>query len=120
MAKVYKPGFFYIKSAILKQEVAMNIKTCLVYCEDGVQYSPQEILLFYEADAEIDLGAHLVKKVFGGEVVKVKRNILGNGQAKQIESGTGNGSPDNSNPSEKIPDVSGNSAESKGGEFDIY
>ena len=73
MAKTYKPGFFYINSAILKQEVAMNIKTCRVYCKDGVRYSPQEILLFYEAGAEIDVGTHLVKKVFGGEVVKVEQ-----------------------------------------------
>jgi hypothetical protein len=82
MAKTYKPGFFYFKSAILKQEVAMNIKTCRVYCEDGVQYSPQEILLFYEADIKCDVGVHLVKKVFGGEVIKVERNAERNSQTK--------------------------------------
>jgi hypothetical protein len=120
MAKTYKPGFFYINSAILKQEVAMNVKTCRVYCEDGVLYSPQEILLFHEADTEIDVATHLVKKVFGGEVVKVERNIHGNGQAIQIESGKGNGSLDNSNSGEKIPDAVGSGTESKNGELDIY
>jgi hypothetical protein len=120
MAKTYKPGFFYIKSEILKQEVAMNIKTSRVYCEDGVQYSPQELLLFYEANTQIDVGAHLVKSVFGGEVIKVERNVYGNGQAKPVESGRGNGPPDNSNPGEKIPETAGNSQAMRPGEPDIY
>ena len=120
MAKTYKPGFFYINSAILKQEVAMNVKTCRVYCEDGVQYSPREILLFYEADCEIDVGIHLVKKVFGGEVVKVERNIRGNGQAKQIESGKGNADDNNGNPGEKMAGTNGNGEAKGNGELDIY
>jgi hypothetical protein len=120
MAKTYKPGFSYIKSAILKQEVAMDIKTGRVYCEDGARYSPREILLFYEADTEIDVGTHVVKKAFGGEVIKIERNIHGNGQTKQIEGGTGNGSPDNSDTHKEIQGTNRNGAGAGNGELDIY
>jgi len=34
-----KPGFIYMKSEILKQEIAMSEKTGRVYCEDKVQYA---------------------------------------------------------------------------------
>jgi hypothetical protein len=120
VAKVYKPGFNYYKSKILKQEVAMNKKTGWVYCEDGVRYSPQEILLSYEGNCEVDIGTHLVKKVFAGEIVRIERNIPGNDQAKQIESGTTNSSPDNSSTGKEIPGTNGNGTGSKDGELDIY
>jgi hypothetical protein len=120
MAKVYKPGFNYYKSNILKQEIAMNKNTGWVYCEDGVRYSPQEMLLFYEANCEVDIGTHLVKKVFSGEVVRIERSIRGDNQAKQIESGTSNSKPDNSSAGKEIPGTNGNGAGSKDGELDIY
>jgi hypothetical protein len=120
MAKTYKPGFFYLKSAILKQEVAMDIKTCRIYCEDGVQYSPREILLFYDADIEIDVGTHLVKKVFDGEVIKIERNVCGNGQTKPVESGEGNATNNNASPGEKMADTNGNGKAQGNGELDIY
>jgi hypothetical protein len=109
-----------MKTEILKQEIAFNKKTGRVYCEDGAKYSPHEILLFYEAGASIDVGVHVVKHVFSGEVIKVERNLCGNGQTKQIESGTGNGLPDNTNPGEKIPGANGVGAKNEGGELDIY
>jgi hypothetical protein len=43
MAKEYKPGFVYIYSELLKQEVAMNKKTGKVYCEDKTVYGPEEM-----------------------------------------------------------------------------
>jgi hypothetical protein len=120
MAKTYKPGFLYLKSGNLKQEIAMNEKTGRVYCEDGAQYSPQEILLFYEAGMEIDAGAHVVKRVFNGEVIKIERNVGTNGQAKQIKGGGGTDTPDNTNPGEKIPGTNGAGAADGSGELDIY
>jgi hypothetical protein len=120
MAKEYKPGFNYYKSNILKQEIAMNKNTGWVYCEDGVRYSPQELLLFCEAGCEIDIGTHLVKRVFAGEVIKIERNIRGDNQAKQIEGGTTNGKPDNSTSGKEIPDTNGDGTGSKDGELDIY
>lgn len=120
MAKTYKPGFVYYKSEILKQEIAMNKKTGWVYCEDRAQYSPHEILLLYEADVEIDVGTHIVKRVFQGEVIKVERNVGTNGQAKQIESGGGADTPSNTNPGEKIQGANGVGAGGANGELDIY
>jgi hypothetical protein len=76
--------------------------------------------LFYEGNCEVDIDTHLVKKVFAGEVVRIERNIRGNGLAKQIESGTTNSAPDNSNPGKKILDTNGTGAGGEGGELDIY
>ncbi|MDR2097677.1 MAG: hypothetical protein LBP37_04075 [Spirochaetaceae bacterium] len=98
----------------------MNKKNGQVYCEDGVQYSPQEIILLYDTNTEIDIGVHLVKKIFAGEVIKVERDIQGDSQAKQIESGTSNSTPGDTNPGEKIPDTNGNGAGRRSGELDIY
>jgi hypothetical protein len=120
MAKVYKPGFIYMKSKILKQEVAMNEETNRVYCEDKVEYSPQEILLFYEAGMKVDVGAHLVKKVFEGEVVKIGRTMGTNGQAKPNESGGGASSVDGKNTAQEIQGTNAISAGSTSGELDIY
>jgi hypothetical protein len=120
MAKTYKPGFVYYNSENLKQEIAMNRKTSRVYCEDGAQYSPQEMLLFYEAGIEIDAGVHIVKRVFNGEVIKIERNVGAEGQAKQIESGTGNADDNNGNPGEKMADTNRNGTEQGNGELDLY
>jgi hypothetical protein len=120
MAKTYKPGFLYFNSENIKQEIAMNKKTGRVYCEDGAQYGPQEMLLFYEAGIEIDVVTHVVKRVFKGEVIKIERNMGTNDQAKQIESGGGADTSGNSNPGEKIPGANGNGAGGTSGEPDIY
>jgi hypothetical protein len=120
MAKTYKPGFVYIKSEILKQEIAMNKKTGRVYCEDGAQYSPNEMLLFYEAGVEVDVGTHVVKRIFEGEVVKIERNVGTNSQTKQVESGTRNSIPNNSSSNKKIQGANGVSAADGNGELDIY
>jgi hypothetical protein len=68
MPKEFKPGWEYIYTEILKQEIAVNIKTGKVYCEDGTVYSPEEIKIMDTAMQEIPPEVHLVKKVFGGEI----------------------------------------------------
>ena len=73
MPKEFKPGFIYIKSEILKQEVALSEKTGWVYCEDGVKYSPQEIDILAEAGAVINLETHKVKKEIGRDIVDIKQ-----------------------------------------------
>jgi hypothetical protein len=98
----------------------MNEKTGRVYCEDGAQYSPEEMLLFYEAGMELDVGMHVVKRIFNGEVVKVERNVGTNGQAKQIESGGGADTPNNTNPGEKIPGTNATGAANASRELDIH
>jgi hypothetical protein len=120
MAKTYKPGFIYMKSNPLKQEIAMNIKNGRVYCEDGAQYSPQEILLFYEAGVEIDAVTHVVKRIFNGEVVKIERKMGTNDQTKPVEIGSGAGATNGSNPGEKIQGANGNGSPGTNGELDIY
>jgi hypothetical protein len=70
MAKEFKPGWNYFYSAELKQEVAVNIKTGLAYCEDKTMYKPEEIKIMDNAKQKITLEVHLVKKVFGGEIVE--------------------------------------------------
>ena len=44
-----------------------------VMTADKVRYSPAEVSRLSEAGVEISLGAHLVKKVFQGEIVGVER-----------------------------------------------
>jgi hypothetical protein len=115
MAKTYKPDFIYIKSDLLKQEVAVSKKTGWVYCEDEVKYSPQEMEIIRRAGGVLDAATHAVKKIIGGEVVKIER--LAN---KTSESGHGAGSVHNTDTGKKISGVSGNSAESGQGELEIY
>jgi hypothetical protein len=68
MPKEFKPGWEYLYSSTLNQEIAVNIKTGRVYCEDGTEYKPEELAIMDRAKQEIDLGVHLVKKAFGGEI----------------------------------------------------
>lgn len=74
MAKEYKPGFMYIKSDLLKQEVAFSKKTGYLYCEDGVEYSPLELEILDKAGCQITMAEHNVKKHIGGNIVEVKKN----------------------------------------------
>jgi hypothetical protein len=69
---------------------------------------------------EIDAGTHVVKRVFNGEVIKIERKVGTNGRAKQVESGSGADTPDNTNPGEKIPGINGDGAADSSGELDIY
>jgi hypothetical protein len=119
--KERQPGFIYMKSEALEQEIAFSEKSGWVFCEDGIRYSPGEIKIMKDGGQDIiTLGVHNVKKVFNGEVVKVERNIRGNGQAKSIESGTGNGIHDTTNPGEKISDANRAGQGCGGGELDIF
>jgi hypothetical protein len=69
MPKEFKPGWTYIKSNDLKQEVAVNIKTGLVYCEDRTVYKPEEIEIMKKAGQKITAEIHRVKRFFKGEIV---------------------------------------------------
>jgi hypothetical protein len=70
MPKEFKPGWTYIKSNDLKQAVAVNIKTGLVYCEDRTVYKPEEIDIMKKAGQKITAEIHRVKRFFKGEIVK--------------------------------------------------
>ena len=68
----HKPGFTYIYSEPLQQEIAYSDKTGKVYCSDGVQYSLDEIEQIKKTYGEIPLEVHLIKKHFGGTIVNVE------------------------------------------------
>jgi hypothetical protein len=69
MPKEFKPGWEYIYTDVLKQEIAVSKKTGKVYCEDGVIYSPEEIKIMDSVKQPIAPGVHHVKKIFEGEIV---------------------------------------------------
>jgi hypothetical protein len=117
VAKVYKPNFIYIKSDLLKQEVAVNKKTGKVTCEDGVTYSPQEMKIIAEAGAVLDMATHRVKKIIGGEVVKIER--AGN-ETSQNEGGGGENEHNNSSAVAQVPEAHGISTPNRDGELDIF
>jgi hypothetical protein len=120
MPKVRKPGWQYIYSDELKEEIALNEKTGWVFCEDGVRYSPKEIELMRSKNMAISRAAHLVKKQFGGEIVDgtVGRDCEG----KQAEAGSGN---DRDKNKDTAPAVSTHKAGVQGanagdGDLDIF
>jgi hypothetical protein len=126
MAKEYKPGFLYIYSDVLKQEVARSKKTGKVFCEDKiygtekhVEYSQREIQIMADAGVRIDLATHIVKKVFGGEVIRIERAGTDNPGKHPAGAGQEN-ALDNSYFGKKIPDTGGHSTESKDRELDLY
>jgi hypothetical protein len=68
------PGFIYIYSKILKQDIALSEKTGAVYCQGGVKYSPKEIAILDEGGGVLPFQVHMVKKVFqDSEVVLLCR-----------------------------------------------
>ena len=64
-----KPGWEYIYSETLNQEIACHIKTGWVYCQDGTKYSPKEIDLLKEAT--IPKAVHDIKHLFDGTIIEV-------------------------------------------------
>jgi hypothetical protein len=71
MPKEFKPGWEYMYSGALKQEIAVHIKTGRIYCEDKTQYSLRELEIMKGAQLEITPQIHLAKKLFEGEIVNV-------------------------------------------------
>jgi hypothetical protein len=116
----YKPGFIYIQSAAIAQMVAYSKKTGCVICEDKTVYSPKELQLFHEADAELDLATHLIKRIFGGEVVRIERNVEGNAEAQRIEGSKPEGGAHHPPAAGRLPPPRETSDGSENGELDIY
>lgn len=70
MPKEFKPGWEYLYSETLGQEVAHHLASGGVYCADGVKYKPEEIAIMGKAGAEITQGIHMVKSLFRGTIVE--------------------------------------------------
>lgn len=69
MPKVFKPGWTYIYSETLKQEIALNEKTGWIYCQDGTKYSPEEIKEIKKHYGTLPLQVHILKQKFGGVII---------------------------------------------------
>jgi hypothetical protein len=69
MPKEFKPGWEYIYSETLGQEIALHLETGRVYCADGVEYKAEEIAIMEKSGAEVTLGVHRVKFLFKGTIV---------------------------------------------------
>jgi hypothetical protein len=57
------PGFVYIYSANLKQEIALSEKTGVVYCQDKTRYTTNEVQILDHGCGEITLAVHLVGRL---------------------------------------------------------
>lgn len=69
MPKEFKPGWKYINSAALGQEIALHLQTGRVYCSDGVQYTPEEVEIIKKSSGKINPLIHRVKSLFKGTIV---------------------------------------------------
>ena len=56
-------------SAKLEQEIAYNPKTGVVYCADGVQYTPAEMAVIKDHGGDYPKQIHIIKKIFDGVIV---------------------------------------------------
>jgi hypothetical protein len=126
MPKEFRPGFIYIKSAELNQEVAFSLKSGWIYCEDRgpdgklVNYSPEEMEILKASESKkITPGVHGVKKIFGGRIVKYEEPGSSN-KGKSDAGKKSNSTADNSYSGGKIPEATGNGPNFKPGELDIY
>lgn len=70
--------YVVIESEALGQKIAYDKKSGRLYCEDRTVYSADELFrLGFNRNAEIPQSVHLVKKIFGGEIVFVPYNFRG-------------------------------------------
>jgi hypothetical protein len=126
MPKEFRPGFMYIKSNELRQEIAFSLKSGWVYCEEKgpdekfINYSPEEIqMLNADGTGMITLGVHLVKKVFGGRIVQYDGpgpdNNGKSDEGKKLDS-----IANDTNTGGKIPETAGNSPNFRQRELEIY
>jgi hypothetical protein len=127
MPKEFLPGFLYMKSDELNQEIAFSLKSGWVYCEDKgpdgklVNYSPEEIVIFNAGGngKKITQAVHNVKKVFEGRIVQY--GGLEPDRKRKSDAGKEfDGTADNSGSGGKIPEAAGNSPCFRPGELEIY
>ena len=53
----------------LEQEISFNPRTGVVYCSDGVQYTPQEMAIIKAHGGDYPKEVHLIKKIFNGVII---------------------------------------------------
>lgn len=53
----------------LEQEISFNPRTGVVYCSDGVHYTPQEMAIIKAHGGDYPKEVHLIKKIFDGVII---------------------------------------------------
>lgn len=64
-----------IESETLRQTIAFHKPTGWLKCKDGTVYNPSELRLIAGGERGAfhpPLQAHIIKKVFGGEIISIK------------------------------------------------
>lgn len=115
MPKTFKPGFTYIFSKTLDQEIALNQKTGKIYCEDGTVYTPEEIEVIRNHYGEIPLQVHILKKKFGGIIINEQRTDSN----KPAESGPSESRNENINSGTAVQKTAAKMPEPQQGQFDL-
>lgn len=115
MPKTFKPGFTYIFSKTLDQEIALNQKTGKIYCEDGTVYTPEEIEVIRNHYGEIPLQVHILKKKFGGIIINEQRTDSN----KPAESGPSESRNENINSGTVVQKTAAKMPEPQQGQFDL-
>lgn len=85
-----KPGWKYIYSESLKQEIAVHLKTGWVYCKDGTKYSPLEIEVLINAKQRMPLKVHNIKKILEGRIIKIIKKSAKTKQEQPAKPDTSN------------------------------
>lgn len=90
MPKEFKPGFTYIYSETLKQEIALQDSTGKIFCQDGTVYDLSEIEEIKKHFGKLPLSVHLIKAKFGGKIIDGTRYKNKPAESKLAESRTDN------------------------------
>lgn len=80
-----KDEFIYMQSETLNQEIAISKTSGKVYCKDGTVYTPAEIEEIRKHYGELPLIIHIIKKKFGGIIVKDETTTYGPKETKIIQ-----------------------------------
>lgn len=70
-----KGDWQYIESESLKQTIAFDRNSGWLFCKDGTKYSPEELTRItrnWTRGKELPLEVHILKKIFGGDVIFVE------------------------------------------------
>lgn len=68
-----KSGWTYSFIDSLNMNIAINDQTGILYTEDKIRYSKEEQEILKEFEYQIPLEVHLIKKLFGGTILKIFR-----------------------------------------------
>lgn len=68
---------YELYSAVLEQKAVITdygAGIMEMHTQDGVHYTPPEMILLFKEGRTYDKRVHLIKKIFGGKIVSVEEN----------------------------------------------